>query len=81
MFYAIPTKGACKCCGRKFNYVTVKHKVLVASEEHKKILTDYCAIAEDALVDVDLKLLKRLNIPWIEIQIALQQFRHGTKNI
>lgn len=82
MFYAIPTKGKCKCCGRRFGYLTVKHKVLIASEKNKDLLTECFGINADALVDADLILLKKMNIPWIEIQQALDQSSYDrAKNI
>jgi len=75
MYYCIPTSGKCKCCGRKFGYVTVQHKVLVIAEENKDLATEHFGILDSTLAEVDFKLLERLNIPWIELKEALQQCR------
>lgn len=67
MIYTLETKARCKCCGRRLNYLTFKHKIIVSDESTKHFLTELGLKYNLRIVEIELEILERKKIPYISV--------------
>jgi len=82
--FAISSNKPCKICGKNHGYITYAHRIIIADENSKLFMHQFCAKHPDSkVVEVDLQFLIKKRILLIDIMTVLKrqvpsESTHGT---
>jgi len=65
-FYAVKTNDKCKCCGKKFGYLTSRHRIIVAEGNSVYFLKKFLDNKKSGeLIEIDMKDLIKKEVQFV----------------